>query len=139
VLLHYKFLDEHLHKQAVRAAEQRTSKSSAWYSKYLELLGKTSSISIKTNTSKELKSVNDLVGTQFVSISRKYMRFVENEEQRSGHYSGERRSERLFEAFFNARAEVKALAEQVEGMRRKNQILRRKYRRMSNKEQEEQD
>ena len=139
VLFHYKFLDEHLHEQAVQAVEQRTSKSSAWYSKYLELVGETSSLSIKTDTSKELKSVNDLVGTQFVSISRQYMRFVENEEQRSGHYSEERRSERLFEAFFNARAEVRALAEQVGAMRQQNRILRQKYRRISNKEQEERD
>jgi hypothetical protein len=131
VLFHYKFLDEHLHEQAVQAVEQRTSKSSAWYSKYLELVGETSSLSIKTDTSKELKSVNDLVGTQFVSISRQYMRFVENEEQRSGHYSEERRSERLFEAFFNARAEVGALAEQVGAMRQQNRILRQKYRRIN--------
>jgi hypothetical protein len=139
VLLHYKFLDEHLHKQAVQAAEQRTSKSSAWYGKYLELVGETSSLSIKTDTSKELKSVNDHVGTQLVSISRQYMRFVKNEEQRDGPYSEQRRSERLFDAFFNARAEVTALAEQVGAMRQQNRILRQKYRRTSNKEQEQQD
>jgi hypothetical protein len=67
------------------------------------------------------------------------MRFVENEEQESGHYSEERRSERLFEAFFNARAEVRALAEQVGAMRQQNRILRQKYRRVSNNEHEEQD
>src|SRR5215208_4206877 len=82
VLLHYKFLDAHLHKQDVQAVRQRSAKSSARYSKYLELLGKTSSLSIKTDTSKELKSVYDLVGTQLVSISRQYMRFIENEEQK---------------------------------------------------------
>jgi hypothetical protein len=47
------------------------------------------------------------------------------------------RSERLFEAFLiNARAEVTALAEQVGAMRQQNRILRQKYRRISNKEQE---
>jgi hypothetical protein len=139
VLLHYKFLDEYLHKQAAQVVHQRSARSSAWYSKYLELLGETSSLSIKTDTSKELKSVNDLVGTQFVSISRQYMRFVEYEEQRNGYYSEERWSERLFEAFFNAKVEVTALAEQVEAMRQQKRILRRKYKRISTKEQEEQD
>ena len=135
VLFHYKLLAGHLHKQAAQASE-RTAKGSARYKKYLEVLEKDLSASIKTDTSKELKSVNDLVGTRFVSVSRKYMRFVEREERRNDHYSEKRRSERLFEAFFNAQAEVTALTEQVETMREQNKILRRKYREMFNKAQD---
>jgi hypothetical protein len=97
LLLHYNFLDEHLHKQAAKAVreEHRTEKGTIRYKKVLEVLENDSRLSIKTDTSKELKSVNDLVGTQFVSVSREYMRFVESEEQRSGHYFEESRSERL--------------------------------------------
>jgi hypothetical protein len=135
VLFHYKLLAGHLHMQATQASG-RTAKGSARYKKYLEVLEKDLSASIKTDTSKELKSVNDLVGTRFVSVSRKYMRFVESEERRNDHYSEERRSERLFEAFFNAQAEVAALAEQVETMREQSKILRRKYREMSKKDQD---
>jgi cell division protein FtsX len=95
------------------------------------VLEKNPNLSIKTEASKELKSVNDLVGTQFVSVSRQYMKFVESEEQRNGHSSEESRLERLFVAFFNARAEVTTLAKQVEAMREQNRVLRRKYRSIS--------
>jgi predicted RNase H-like nuclease (RuvC/YqgF family) len=124
VLLHYKLLAGHLHKQATQAGE-RTAKGSVRYSKYLEVLDKDASTSIKTDTSKELKSVNDLVSTRFVSVSRQYMRFVESGEQTNGVYSEESRSERLFAAFFNAKEEVTALAEQMETMREQNRTLRR--------------
>ena len=53
------------------------------------------------------------------------MRFVESQQQRNGDYPEESWSERLFEAFFNARAEVTALAEQVEAMRRREAIRER--------------
>jgi hypothetical protein len=133
VLLHYKFLDEHLHKQAAQAVreEHRKTEGTTWYKNILEVLEKNPNLSIKTEASKELKSVNDLVGTQFVSVSRQYMKFVESEEQRNGHSSEESRLERLFEAFFNAKAEVTTLAKQVEAMREQNRVLRRKYRSIS--------
>ena len=131
VLYHYKFLDEYLHKQASRALQERGNKSrnkgADRYKTYLEVLERSPNLYIKTNTSKELKSVNDLVGTRFMSVSRQYMRFVENEEQRNGHHSVQSRSERLFEAFFNATEEVRSLAEQVEIIGRENHSLRRKY------------
>ena len=53
------------------------------------------------------------------------MRFVESEEQRNGDHSEERWSERLFDALFNAKAQVTSLAEQVETMREQNRTLRR--------------
>lgn len=125
VLLHYKFLDGLLHNQAEQA-ELRTGKGGpARYQKYLEILQKAPSLSIRTDTSRELKSVNELVGTQFMTVSRQYMRFVESEAQRNGHYSEESQSERLLEAFFDAKAEVTTLAEQLETMRRQNQRLQR--------------
>ena len=45
------------------------------------------------------------------------MRFVESQQQRNGDYPEESRSEILLDAFFNARAEVTTLAEQVDAMR----------------------
>ena len=133
VLLHYKLLAGHLRKQAEQAVREqhRKEKGTIWYKTILEVLENNSSLSIKTQTSKELKSVNDLVGTQFMSVSRQYMRFVESEVRKSGRFSEEGWSERLFEAFFNADAEVTALAEKVEAMREQNRVLRRKYRSVS--------
>jgi chromosome segregation ATPase len=46
------------------------------------------------------------------------MRFVESEEQRGGRDSEEGRSERLYEAFFNARAEVAAQSEKARDLER---------------------
>ena len=127
VLLHYKFLDEYLQKQAEKAVreEHRKVKGTAWYKTILEALDRPAGLSITTDASRELKSVNDLVGTQFVSVSRQYMRFVESEVQRNADHSEGRWSEILFEALFNAQAEVTSLAEQVETMREQNRTLRR--------------
>jgi hypothetical protein len=131
VLYHYKFLDGHLQRQATQAAQERKSrlnyKGADRYRQYSELLKKTSSLSIRADTSRELNSVNDLVGTPFMSVSRQYMRFVESEEKRNGDYPIESRSEGLFEAFFNATEEVRSLAEQVDSLRRENQSLHRRY------------
>jgi glycosyl transferase family 2 len=124
VLFHYKFLEGFLHEQS-KQAEIRTGGGSARYKKYLEVLEKTPSLSIKNETSRELKSVNDLVGTQFVSVSRQYMNFVESEAQRNGHYSEENHLEWLLDAFLNAKTEVTILAERVQATRRQNRILRR--------------
>ncbi len=113
VLLHYKFLGEHLRKQAAQAVREENRKQTRWYKKYHEVLENNANLSIKTDASKELKSINDLVGTHFVIVSRQYMRFVESEARRDGHCPEEGGSERLFEPFFNARAEATALAEQL--------------------------
>ncbi len=130
VLLHYKFLEEHLHKQAAQAVREGHRKQTRWYKKYHEVLENNPSLCIKTDTSKELKSVNDLVGTRVVIVSRQYMKFVESEARRNSHYSEGGRPERLFEAFFNARAEATALAEQLATMRRENRTLRQENRRL---------
>jgi hypothetical protein len=127
VLFHYKFLDGLLHKQAAQAEERPSrglSGGDVRYKKYLEALEKTPSLSIKTNTSKELKSVNDLVGTRLMTVSRQYMEFVEREARSSGHYSEESRSERLLEAFFNVREEVIALLEEKQTMAEQAKTLR---------------
>ncbi len=131
VLLHYKFLDEYLHKQAAQAVrEEQHVKDSLWYKKVMEVLGKNPNISIRTDASKELKSVNDLVGTKFMSVSREYMELAKSEEQRDGHYSEENQMERLLEAFLTAKTEVATLTKQLETMREQNKILRRKYRKI---------
>jgi hypothetical protein len=129
VLFHYKFLDGLLHKQAAQAEERPSrgrSGGDVRYKQYLEVLEKAPSLSIKTDTSKALKNVNDLVGTRVMTVSRQYMEFVEREEQRSGYYSEERRAERLLEAFFNAKAEVTALLEEKETTAEQVKTLRRR-------------
>ena len=114
VLLHYKFVNG-MYGQVRREIEERRDLSlNDKYDKYLEVLEKTPSLPIKNETSQELRGVNELVGTRFVTVSRQYMKFVESEEERTSHCSEQRRSERLREAFLNARAEVATLAEKLE-------------------------
>jgi glycosyltransferase involved in cell wall biosynthesis len=108
LFLHYK-LSANLYGLVRREIEERRYNNlHGKYDKIHKVLAEAPSLLMRNDTSKELKSVNELVGTRFVSVSKQYMRFVENEAQKNGHYSEESRSERLAEAFFNARAEVAA-------------------------------
>jgi hypothetical protein len=113
VLLHYK-LSAGLRGLARREVEERRYVNQGGkYDKYLKVLENDPGLLVLNANSKELTSVNELVGTRFVSISKRYMRFVESEEQRNGRYSEKGHSERLFEAFFNSRAEVAACSERI--------------------------
>jgi hypothetical protein len=114
VLLHYKFVNSMYGRVRREIDERRDLSLHGKYDQYLKVLEQTPSLLMKNDTSQELTSVNELVGTRFVTVSRQYMRFVESEEQGSAHYSEESRSERLLGAFLNARAEVATLAEELE-------------------------
>jgi glycosyltransferase involved in cell wall biosynthesis len=129
VLLHYK-LSANLYELVRREIEERRYISRhGKYDKYFKVLAEAPDLLIKSDTSKELKSVSDLVGTRLVTVSRQYMRFVESEEQRNGAYSEEGRSERLFEAFFNARAEVAACGKRIGELEKRLQEVKRMLRR----------
>jgi hypothetical protein len=83
-------------------------------------LNDASSVSVLPETARELKSVNDLVGTDFAVVSREYLELVEREERRNG-LGEEATRHRLLEAFFNARAEAHAQsrkASELEQLRR---------------------
>src|ERR687894_1767128 len=82
ILLHYK-LSNSLYSLVRRELEERRYiNQGGKYDKYFKVLGKAPSLLIKNDTSRELRSVNELVGTRFVSVSKRYMRFVESEERR---------------------------------------------------------
>jgi hypothetical protein len=127
VFLHYKIsanLYELVRKEIEE--ERRYTNLHGKYDRYYSVLRETPSLPIRNETSKELKSVNDLVGTRFVSVSKQYMNFVEGEERREEghHYSERRRSERLFEAFSNARSELSAYSRKVRNLERQLKKLR---------------
>jgi hypothetical protein len=107
VLLHYK-LSNSLYETVRREIKDRRQldRQKDRYGEYFKVLDRAPSLLLRTDASKELGSINELVGTPFVTVSRQYMRFVEREEQRRGVYSGGIGSERMFEPFFNARAEA---------------------------------
>src|SRR5215213_7103093 len=62
VLLHYKFLDGYLQKQAAQAVrEGQYHNNSARYKRYLEVLDKNPALKMKRESARELRGVNDLV------------------------------------------------------------------------------
>src|ERR671921_1106897 len=85
VLLHYKFLDEHFHKQAAQAVrEGQYSNNSVLYKRYLEVLENTPSLQVKRETARELRSINDLVDNGFLVVSEEYMMFVYEQARKNG-------------------------------------------------------
>lgn len=113
ILLHYK-LSANLYGLVRREMEERRYISRhGKYDKYAKVLEEAPSVLITSETSKELESVNDLVGSRIMSLSKQYMRFVEDAERKTDIFSEKRRAERFSEAFFAARAEVAAYARRI--------------------------
>src|SRR5215210_5029290 len=85
VLLHYKFLDEHFHKQAAQAVrEENYAGNSRQYKKYLEVRESTPSLQLKQESARELRSVNDLVENGFLVVSEEYMMLVYEQARKNG-------------------------------------------------------
>lgn len=81
VLFHYKFLDD-FHEQTLRAVREKNYHlGSAEYKKYLEKLELDPNLPIKQETSRELKSVNDLLDEHFLVISKDYADRVDAKEK----------------------------------------------------------
>ena len=114
LLLHYKLVDG-IYGQVRREIEERRDLNlGGKYDKYSGVLRETPDLLIRNEASRELGSVNELVGTHLVTVSRRYMRLVDS-------LDGER-PERLLGAFFDARAEASALREELEFARRRRLI-----------------
>src|SRR5919112_2626332 len=85
VLFHYKFLDGHFYKQAIRQGQYHDDSARyTHYKKYLEVLDRNPTLQVKRETARELKGVNDLVENGFLVVSEEYMMVVYEEEERKG-------------------------------------------------------
>jgi len=117
VLLHYKLLNG-LYAAVRREVESRNYPN-RWrkYDRYLMVLEGAPSLTVKTETARELGSTNDLVGTRFMPLSEEYMGFVREEDLRLGN-PPERHVERLSKAFFQAAAEAKEQSRKARDTRR---------------------
>ena len=106
VLLHYKFLENlyEFARQAVR--QQNYMKDSRKHKLWMETLSREPTLQIKSETSRKLRSVNDLVHNQFLIVSRDYMRRVDEEDRNRGVASGSEPG-KLIEALFEARTETR--------------------------------
>ena len=107
ILMHYKLTNSlyGVVRQEIRDRRQLDLQKDR-YGEYFKVLDKSPSLLLKSDSSKELESVNELVGTPFATVSRQYMGFVEGEERRDDQGSEGISSERMYEPFFNAMAEA---------------------------------
>lgn len=107
ILLHYKLTNSlyGVVRQEIRDRRQLDLQKDR-YGEYFKVLDKSPSLLLRNYASKELESVNELVGTPFATVSRQYMGFVESEERRKDQRPGSISSERMYGPFFNAMAEV---------------------------------
>ena len=86
VLLHYKFLKNHLYewvRQVVRQ-DRYWHRYSEKYKKWLGVLEKNPGLLIRGEGVRELRSVNDLVEDGFLVVSEEYMMLVYEEERKKG-------------------------------------------------------
>ena len=140
VLFHYKYVG-HFYEQAAQAVrEENHWNDSAQYKQYLEVLEKNPRLTLRQDTSKEIKSVNDLLEEQFLVVSDDYVNWVDAEEERRVVPSSEQRIsyEVLLEARRQDRAktlriqrlekQLRDLGRQVEESTRTKQRLRRRIR-----------
>lgn len=135
VLFHYKLLDEHFHAQVEQAVrEEHRLQGSFVYKIYKETLDREPVLRIKTDTARELKSVNDLLDAQLLVASEDYVRWVNAEEERgvaggSQGSSGSRGQERM--ETFEAQREERRLRD-----RRRLTELEAEQRRLSRENRE---
>jgi hypothetical protein len=135
VLFHYKFLDGHFYKQAMRQGHYHNDSARyTHYKKYLEILDRNPTLQVKRESARELKGVNDLVENGFLVVSEEYMMVVYDEEERKsagGHtpLRGERGGPEDEAAFYRARAQAKVhslrvrrLEQQIEKLRKQEPL-----------------
>jgi glycosyltransferase involved in cell wall biosynthesis len=125
VLLHYK-LSKSLYDIVRReVVEQRYVNRNGKYQKYLDVLDASPELLIRNDTSRELESVNDLIGTQFANISEEYVKFMRGELQGQEGYSRDVELHRLYELFSRAKEEARDQRRTVQGQQKQDIALRR--------------
>jgi Glycosyl transferase family 2 len=135
VLFHYKYVG-HFHEQAAQAVrEENHWNDSAQYKQYLQVLENNPRLTLRQATSKEIKSVNDLLEEQFLVVSDDYVSWVDAEEERRTLAVGEQQgpSEGILKARRQDRAKtlrIQGLEKQMRDLKRQNEESRRTQRRL---------
>ena len=87
VLYHYKFTN-HLYQLIRDAAQQENyMRDSGKQKKWLKVLEKSPNLLVKSETSRELRDVNDLVENGFLVVSEEYMSWVHDQEEKRVAYT----------------------------------------------------
>jgi hypothetical protein len=133
VLLHYK-LSKSLYDLVRREnVEQRYVNRHGKYQKYLRVLDASPELLIRNDTSRELTSVNDLIGTQLANISEEYVRFVQSQLRGREGYSQDDELYRAYELLFSVMDQAREQRKRAQSLRkqrlqRQNKFLREKLR-----------
>src|SRR5918997_2896139 len=106
VLFHYKLTSSLYDLVTSEVQEQNYVNKHGKYEKYYQVLNVASELLIRRDTCRELKNVNDLVGTPFAIVSREYMKLVEEEARKSIDYSQSSELDMLASLFFTAQAQA---------------------------------
>ena len=122
---HYK-LSKSLYDLVRReTVEQRYINRHGKYQKYLKVLDASPELLIRNDTSRELESVNDLIGTQFANISEEYVKFMQSELRGREGYSQDAELDRVYEIFSRVREEAGEQLRMAQTLRTQNKSLRR--------------
>ena len=136
VLLHYK-LSKSLYDLVRREnVEQRYINRHGKYQKYSRVLDASPELLIRNDTSRELKSVNDLIGTHFANISEEYVKFMQGELRRQEGYSQDVELDRVYELFSGVRDEAREQLKMAQSLRKQNNSLRGQLKRAEKSSQE---
>jgi hypothetical protein len=124
ILLHYK-LSRSLYDLVRREnLEQRYINRHGKYQKYLSVLETSPELLIRNDTSRELKNVNDLIGTQYASISKEYVKFMQSELRGQEGYSQDVELDRVYEMFFRIKSESEEQFRRMQSLQKRNKSLR---------------
>ena len=118
VLLHYKLLGNLYGLVRREINEGRYVNRYGKYEKYHEVLERSPKLEIKRETSRELESTNDLVGTPFAVVSEEYMKLVEEEARTSPDSPASAGLGMMAGPFFRAKAEASAQRRRAEQLER---------------------
>ena len=136
VLYHYK-LSKSLYDLVRReTVEPRYINRHGKYHKYLKVLDASPELLIRNDSSRELKSVNDLIGTHLANISEEYVTFMQSELRSREGYSQDVELDRIYELFSRAREEAGEQLRMAQSFRMQNSSLRRQLRRAEKQSQE---
>jgi glycosyltransferase involved in cell wall biosynthesis len=106
VLFHYKLTSSLYELVTSEIQEQNYVNKHGKYEKYYKVLNAASELLVRRDTCRELKSVNDLVGTPFAIVSPEYMKLVEEEARKSPDHSQGSELDMLASLFFTAQAQA---------------------------------
>ena len=129
VLFHYKLSSSLFTAVRREVEEKRYVNRRGKYEKYLSVLEENPSLSIKGETAREVRHVNDLVGTRFLIVSEKYIKFVAGGEREEGYPAANDGLEKICGVLAETSSEAKLQNKKIEELQKQVRQLHRQQER----------